>query len=89
MLAISFFMKQKFVFKEFMATFWLGLQRSVVWTVLFFAFQEDNPTIAIAILSTSSIFAIAVYSRFENENYYIIKRASNTTLTEATIGYLF
>ena len=64
---VFLFTKEKFSFYEFRKTFWIGLQRSIVWTVLFFAFQEDNPAIAISILATSGIFAILAFSRFEGE----------------------
>ena len=59
--------KQKFVFKEFLNTFYLGIQRSIVWAALFIAFQEDNPTIAITIASFSSVISILVFSRFFHE----------------------
>lgn len=53
--------RQKVSFKDFLHTFPIGLQRSIVWGGLFYAFQEDNPAIGITIMSFSLIVSIVVF----------------------------
>lgn len=69
---ILLFQGKKFSVQEFKSAFPLGLQRAAVWTVLFYAFQEGNPTIAITILSFSSVLAIIIFSKYLNEKPTLI-----------------
>ncbi len=54
-------LRKKFVVKDFFRAFPIGLHRAIIWGALFIAFQEDNPTIAITILSFSLIISIVVF----------------------------
>lgn len=56
-----FFTKEKFVCKDFKASFPIGLQRTVVWSALFIAFQDDNPSIGITVISFSLVVSIVVF----------------------------
>lgn len=53
--------REKLVWKDFIRSFPIGLQRAIVWSVLFIAFQEDNPAIAITVLSFSLVVSIIVF----------------------------
>lgn len=55
------FTRQKLVWKHFLASFPIGLQRAVVWSALFIAFQDDNPSIGITVLSFSLVVSIIVF----------------------------
>jgi|GEM_PF-5341785 len=47
--------------KDFYKSFPIGLQRALTWSAVFIAFQEDNPAIAITILSFSLVVSIIVF----------------------------
>ena len=48
-------------FKDFLNSFPIGLQRTVVWSAMFIAFQDDNPSIAITVMSFSLVLSIVVF----------------------------
>ncbi len=53
--------KEKLRWKDFVKSFPIGLQRAIVWSALFIAFQEDNPAIGITVLSFSLVVSIVVF----------------------------
>lgn len=61
LLTISIFLGGKFSWKDFISSFPIGLQRAVVWSAIFIAFQEDNPSIAITVISFSLVVSIVVF----------------------------
>ncbi|MFN8015268.1 MAG: DMT family transporter [Acidimicrobiia bacterium] len=61
LLVVTLGLKQKLVWKDFLHTFPIGLQRSIVWIALFLAFQEDNPAIGITVLSFAGVIVILVF----------------------------
>ena len=54
-------LREKLVWKDFVRSFPIGLQRTIVWSAVFVAFQEDNPAIAITVLSFSLVLSIIVF----------------------------
>lgn len=58
---INLIRKDRFHFRDFVYAFPIGLQRSIIWGGLFYAYQEDNPAIATTIYSFSLVVAIVIF----------------------------
>ena len=60
-------LKQNFSLKAFWNSFPYGLLRALSWGLLFYAFQADNPTVAITISSFSIVLTVAVFGPLMGE----------------------
>lgn len=67
LISLTFVLKQKINIKDFLNAFPYGVQRAILWGVLFYAFQEDNPTIAITVLSFAIVLTVVIFGPLMGE----------------------
>ncbi len=58
---VMFVLRTPLKLKDFLKSFPIGAQRALSWAAIFIAFQEDNPAIAITVLSFSLVVSIIVF----------------------------